>query len=69
MKVERVYFEIKEFSITQLLKHQIVESKKAFFYFIVTEGRDKEKLEYFVDFGEDAANIAMEEEEETPQVC
>lgn len=69
--VERVYFEIKESSIDQWEKPQIKESKRAFFYFIVTEGGDKEKLEYFVDFCEDAifemqhaANIAMEEEEE-----
>ena len=73
-RVERVYFEIKESSIAQWEKPQIKESKRAFFYFIVTEGGDKEKLEYFVDFCEDAifemqhaANIAMEEEEETPK--
>ncbi|KAI1309033.1 Ryanodine receptor [Halotydeus destructor] len=73
-RVERVYFEIKESSIDQWEKPQIKESKRAFFYFIVTEGGDKEKLEYFVDFCEDAifemqhaANIAMEEEEETPK--
>lgn len=73
-RVERVYFEIKESSIAQWEKPQIKESKRAFFYFIVTEGGDKEKLEYFVDFCEDAifemqhaANIAMEEEEEAPK--
>lgn len=75
-RVERVYFEIKESSIAQWEKPQIKESKRAFFYFIVTEGGDKEKLEYFVDFCEDAifemqhaANIAMEEEEEAPKSC
>jgi ryanodine receptor 2 len=30
------------------------ESKRAFFYSIVTEGGDKEKLEAFVNFCEDA---------------
>lgn len=32
----------------------IQESKRAFFYSIVTEGGDKEKLEAFVNFCEDA---------------
>lgn len=32
----------------------IKESKRAFFYSIVTEGGDKEKLEAFVNFCEDA---------------
>lgn len=30
------------------------ESKRAFFYSIVTEGGDKEKLEAFINFCEDA---------------
>lgn len=70
-RVERVYFEIKESSINQWEKPQIKESKRAFFYSIVTEGGDKEKLELFVNFCEDAifemqhaASISMEEEEE-----
>jgi ryanodine receptor 2 len=53
-KIERVYFEIKESNIEQWEKPQIKESKRAFFYSIVTEGGDKEKLEYFVNFCEDA---------------
>ena len=35
-------------------KPQIKESKKAFFYATITDGGDKEKLECFVDFCEDA---------------
>lgn len=52
-RIERVYFEIKESNIEQWEKPQIKESKRAFFYSIVTEG-DKEKLEAFVNFCEDA---------------
>ncbi|RWS13212.1 ryanodine receptor-like protein, partial [Dinothrombium tinctorium] len=70
-RVERVYFEIKESSINQWEKPQIKESKRAFFYSVVTEGGDKEKLELFVDFCEDAifemqhaAMISMDKEEE-----
>lgn len=36
------------------LKFFLKESKRAFFYSIVTEGGDKEKLEAFVNFCEDA---------------
>ncbi|CAB3362502.1 Hypothetical predicted protein [Cloeon dipterum] len=53
-KIERVYFEIKDTNIEQWEKPQIKESKRAFFYSIVTEGGDKEKLEAFVNFCEDA---------------
>jgi ryanodine receptor 2 len=53
-KIERVYFEIDEDNIEQWEKPQIKESKRAFFYSIVTEGGDKEKLEAFVNFCEDA---------------
>lgn len=53
-RIERVYFEIKETNIEQWEKPQIKESKRAFFYSIVTEGGDKEKLEAFVNFCEDA---------------
>uniref|UniRef100_A0A8D8DFM9 Ryanodine receptor n=1 Tax=Culex pipiens TaxID=7175 RepID=A0A8D8DFM9_CULPI len=53
-RIERVYFEIKEENIEQWEKPQIKESKRAFFYSIVTEGGDKEKLEAFVNFCEDA---------------
>lgn len=53
-RIERVYFEIKEETIEQWEKPQIKESKRAFFYSIVTEGGDKEKLEAFVNFCEDA---------------
>ncbi|BES99791.1 ryanodine receptor [Nesidiocoris tenuis] len=70
-KIERVYFEIKESNIEQWEKPQIKESKRAFFYSIVTEGGDKEKLEAFVNFCEDAifemqhASGLMASEEET----
>lgn len=37
-----------------IYKYRIKESKRAFFYSIVTEGGDKEKLEAFVNFCEDA---------------
>ena len=53
-KVERVYFEIDENNIEQWEKPQIRESKRAFFYATLTEGGDKEKMEVFVDFCEDA---------------
>ncbi|XP_069964749.1 ryanodine receptor isoform X13 [Bactrocera oleae] len=53
-RIERVYFEIKDSNIEQWEKPQIKESKRAFFYSIVTEGGDKEKLEAFVNFCEDA---------------
>ncbi|KAK6632420.1 hypothetical protein RUM44_007462 [Polyplax serrata] len=53
-RIERVYFEIQESNIEQWEKPQIKESKRAFFYSIVTEGGDKEKLEAFVNFCEDA---------------
>lgn len=36
------------------VRNVIQESKRAFFYSIVTEGGDKEKLEAFVNFCEDA---------------
>lgn len=52
-RIERVYFEIKESNIEQWEKPQIKESKRAFFHAIVTDG-DKEKLEAFVNFCEDA---------------
>ncbi|XP_055934795.1 ryanodine receptor-like isoform X1 [Argiope bruennichi] len=72
-RIERVYFEIKESTIDQWEKPQIKESKRAFFYSIVTEGGDKGKLESFVNFCEDAifemqhaSSISMEDEEETP---
>ncbi|CAG7835911.1 unnamed protein product [Allacma fusca] len=69
-RIERVYFEIKESNIEQWEKPQIKESKRAFFYSIVTEGGDKEKLEAFVNFCEDAifemqhASALMATEEE-----
>lgn len=53
-RIERVYFEIKESNIEQWEKPQIKESKRAFFHSIVTEGGDKEKLEAFINFCEDA---------------
>lgn len=53
-RIERVYFEIKESNIEQWEKPQIKESKRAFFYSMVTEDGDKEKLESFVNFCEDA---------------
>ncbi|XP_035704010.1 ryanodine receptor isoform X5 [Folsomia candida] len=69
-RIERVYFEILEDNIEQWEKPQIKESKRAFFYSIVTEGGDKEKLESFVNFCEDAifemqhATALMSTEEE-----
>ncbi|KAG9509881.1 Ryanodine receptor, partial [Fragariocoptes setiger] len=72
-RIERVYFEIKESTIAQWEKPQIQESKRAFFYSIVTGGDDKEKLEAFVNFCEDtifemqhASNILGEDEEKAP---
>ncbi|KAG8184852.1 hypothetical protein JTE90_012099 [Oedothorax gibbosus] len=72
-RIERVYFEIKESTIDQWEKPQIKESKRAFFYSIVTEGAEKGKLETFVSFCEDAifemqhaSSISMEDEEEAP---
>ena len=53
-KVEMVYFQIDENNIEQWEKPQIRESKNAFFYATITEGGDKEKMEVFVDFCEDA---------------
>ena len=53
-KVERVYFEIDESNIEQWEKPQIKESKRAFFYAIINDGGDKEKMEAFVDFCEDS---------------
>ena len=53
-KIERVYFEIDESNIEQWEKPQIKESKRAFFYATITDGGDKEKMEAFVDFCEDA---------------
>lgn len=41
-------------NIEQWKKPQLKESKRALFYSIVTEGGDKEKLEAFVNFCEDA---------------
>uniref|UniRef100_A0AAN0LPN8 Ryanodine receptor n=1 Tax=Polyphagotarsonemus latus TaxID=1204166 RepID=A0AAN0LPN8_9ACAR len=73
-RVERVYFEIQESSLNQWEKPQIKESKRAFLYQVVNEGGDKEKLELFVNFCEDAifemkhaASISMEDEEENSQ--
>ena len=68
-RIERVYFEINEDNIEQWEKPQIKESKRSFFHAIVTEG-DKEKLEAFVNFCEDAifemqhaAGLVEEEED------
>lgn len=70
-RVERVYFEIQETTLNQWGKPQIRESKQAFLYNVVNEGGDKEKLEMFVDFCEDAifemkhaASISKEDDEE-----
>lgn len=52
--MERVYFEIDEDKLDQWEKPQIKESKKAFFYATISDGGDKEKMECFVDFCEDA---------------
>lgn len=72
-RIERVYFEIKESTINQWEKPQIKESKRAFFYSIVTEGGDKGKLEAFVNFCEDAifemqhaSSISNEDTDEAP---
>lgn len=40
--------------LTVLIDFVTQESKRAFFYSIVTEGGDKEKLEAFINFCEDA---------------
>ncbi|XP_043461888.1 ryanodine receptor isoform X4 [Leptopilina heterotoma] len=53
-KIERVYFEIKESNIEQWEKPQIKESKRTYFYNTVVEAGDKEKLETFINFCEDA---------------
>lgn len=53
-KIERVYFEIKESNIEQWEKPQIKESKKTYFYNTVVEAGEKEKLETFINFCEDA---------------
>ena len=70
-KVERVYFEIDEDKLDQWEKPQIKESKKAFFYATISDGGDKEKMECFVDFCEDAifemqhsASLVEEDSEE-----
>lgn len=72
-RIERVYFEIKESTLDQWAKPQIQESKRAFFFSIVTECDGKEKLEAFVNFCEDtifemqhATKILGETEEEPP---
>ena len=49
-----MYFEIDEDKLEQWEKPQIKESKKAFFYATISDGGDKEKMECFVDFCEDA---------------
>ena len=49
-----MYFEIDEDKLDQWEKPQIKESKKAFFYATISDGGDKEKMECFVDFCEDA---------------
>ncbi|KAL6426510.1 hypothetical protein ACFW04_009145 [Cataglyphis niger] len=53
-KIERVYFEIKESNIEQWEKPQIKESKRIYFYNTVVEAGEKEKLETFINFCEDA---------------
>ncbi|XP_043499298.1 ryanodine receptor isoform X4 [Polistes fuscatus] len=53
-KIERVYFEIKESNIEQWEKPQIKESKRTYFYNTVVEAGEKEKLETFINFCEDA---------------
>lgn len=53
-KIERVYFEIKESNIEQWEKPQIKESKRNYFYITVVEAGEKEKLETFINFCEDA---------------
>ena len=70
-RIERVYFEIQEATLSQWEKPQIRESKQAFLYNVVNEGGDKEKLQMFVDFCEDAifemkhaASISNEDDEE-----
>lgn len=53
-KIERVYFEIKESNIEQWEKPQIKESKRTYFYNTVVDADEKEKLETFINFCEDA---------------
>ncbi|XP_058809913.1 ryanodine receptor [Phymastichus coffea] len=53
-RIERVYFEIKESNIEQWEKPQIKESKRAYFYSTVVDSDEKEKLETFINFCEDA---------------
>ncbi|XP_023317849.1 ryanodine receptor isoform X1 [Trichogramma pretiosum] len=53
-RIERVYFEIKESNIEQWEKPQIKESKRAYFYNTVVDSDEKEKLETFINFCEDA---------------
>uniref|UniRef100_A0A3Q3K423 Ryanodine receptor 2b (cardiac) n=1 Tax=Monopterus albus TaxID=43700 RepID=A0A3Q3K423_MONAL len=52
-RIERVYFEISESSRTQWEKPQVKESKRQFFFDVVNEGGEKEKMEMFVNFCED----------------
>uniref|UniRef100_A0A3Q3N6U1 Ryanodine receptor 2a (cardiac) n=1 Tax=Mastacembelus armatus TaxID=205130 RepID=A0A3Q3N6U1_9TELE len=52
-RIERVYFEISESSRTQWEKPQVKESKRQFIFDVVNEGREKEKMELFVNFCED----------------
>ncbi|KAJ8665342.1 hypothetical protein QAD02_007004, partial [Eretmocerus hayati] len=53
-RIERVYFEIKESNIEQWEKPQIKESKRTYFYNTVVDSDEKEKLETFINFCEDA---------------
>ncbi|XP_076833707.1 ryanodine receptor 2 isoform X2 [Brachyhypopomus gauderio] len=52
-RVERVYFEISPSSRMQWEKPQVKESKRQFIFEMVNEGREKEKMEMFVNFCED----------------
>ncbi|KAK1792879.1 hypothetical protein P4O66_001586 [Electrophorus voltai] len=52
-RVERVYFEISQSSRMQWEKPQVKESKRQFIFDMVNEGREKEKMEMFVNFCED----------------
>lgn len=52
-RIERVYFEISESSLTQWKKPQVKESKRQFIFDVVNEGGEKEKMEMFVNFCED----------------
>ncbi|CAL4149598.1 unnamed protein product [Meganyctiphanes norvegica] len=51
-RIERVYFEIKEENIEQWEKPQIKDSKRNFFFNVITEG-GKETLDAFINFCED----------------